>query len=88
MILVQISTDESTSWGCGSQPKDLPPSRTIYKDQTETRNSKEPVRDQELMVVEANSRVEVMEGNQQRVEANILLLGAHDVGKSGRIKIL
>uniref|UniRef100_A0A7N6BDE7 small monomeric GTPase n=2 Tax=Anabas testudineus TaxID=64144 RepID=A0A7N6BDE7_ANATE len=34
------------------------------------------------MVVEANSRVEVMEGNQQQVEANILLLGAHDVGKS------
>ncbi|XP_022617283.1 ras-like protein family member 11B [Seriola lalandi dorsalis] len=34
------------------------------------------------MVVELNSRVEVMEGNQQRVEANILLLGAHNVGKS------
>lgn len=36
------------------------------------------------MVVEANGRVEAMEGNQPRVEANILLLGAHDVGKSGR----
>lgn len=36
------------------------------------------------MVVEVSGRVEVMEGNQQRVEANIVLLGAHDVGKSGR----
>ncbi|XP_040900606.1 ras-like protein family member 11B [Toxotes jaculatrix] len=34
------------------------------------------------MVVEVNSRAEVMEGNQQRVEVNILLLGAHGVGKS------
>ncbi|KAM9310790.1 ras-related and estrogen-regulated growth inhibitor-like protein [Pholidichthys leucotaenia] len=34
------------------------------------------------MVVEEKNRVEVMEGNQQRVEVNILLLGAHNVGKS------
>ncbi|XP_071325182.1 ras-like protein family member 11B [Trachinotus anak] len=34
------------------------------------------------MVVEVNSQVEVMEANQQREEANILLLGAHNVGKS------
>ncbi|KAG7233907.1 hypothetical protein INR49_006423 [Caranx melampygus] len=34
------------------------------------------------MVVEQSSRGEVMEGSQQRVEANILLLGAHSVGKS------
>ncbi|XP_033497419.2 ras-like protein family member 11B [Epinephelus lanceolatus] len=34
------------------------------------------------MVVEVKGRVEAMEGNQQRVEANILLLGAHSVGKS------
>ncbi|XP_030013735.1 ras-related and estrogen-regulated growth inhibitor-like protein [Sphaeramia orbicularis] len=34
------------------------------------------------MVVEVKGRSEVMEGNQQRVDANILLLGAHNVGKS------
>uniref|UniRef100_A0A3Q0S8E2 small monomeric GTPase n=1 Tax=Amphilophus citrinellus TaxID=61819 RepID=A0A3Q0S8E2_AMPCI len=34
------------------------------------------------MVVQEKSRVEMMEGNQQRVEVNILLLGAHNVGKS------
>ncbi|XP_072249601.1 ras-like protein family member 11B [Leuresthes tenuis] len=34
------------------------------------------------MVVVEKSRVEVMEGNQQRVEVNILLLGAHNVGKT------
>ncbi|KAM4580986.1 ras-like protein family member 11B [Odontesthes bonariensis] len=34
------------------------------------------------MVVLEKSRVEVMEGNQQRVEVNILLLGAHNVGKT------
>ncbi|XP_042346263.1 ras-like protein family member 11B [Plectropomus leopardus] len=34
------------------------------------------------MVVELKPRVEAMEGNQQRLEANILLLGAHSVGKS------
>ncbi|XP_037532679.1 ras-like protein family member 11B [Nematolebias whitei] len=34
------------------------------------------------MVVEERSRVEAMEGNQQRVEVNILLLGAHNVGKT------
>ncbi|MEQ2233677.1 hypothetical protein ILYODFUR_024212 [Ilyodon furcidens] len=34
------------------------------------------------MVVEVKSRMEVMEPNQQRVEANILLLGAHNVGKT------
>lgn len=34
------------------------------------------------MVVQVKGRVEAMEGNQQRVEANILLLGAHSVGKS------
>lgn len=35
------------------------------------------------MVVQEKSRMEAMEGNQQRVEVNILLLGAHNVGKSG-----
>ncbi|XP_044062722.1 ras-related and estrogen-regulated growth inhibitor-like protein [Siniperca chuatsi] len=34
------------------------------------------------MVVEVKGGVEVMEGSQQRVEANVLLLGAHSVGKS------
>ncbi|XP_074415878.1 ras-related and estrogen-regulated growth inhibitor-like protein [Austrofundulus limnaeus] len=34
------------------------------------------------MVVEEGSRVEVMEGNQQRSEVNILLLGARNVGKT------
>nr|XP_054596789.1 ras-related and estrogen-regulated growth inhibitor-like protein [Nothobranchius furzeri] len=34
------------------------------------------------MVVEDRSRVEVMEGNQQRVEVNILLLGGRSVGKT------
>ncbi|XP_047453623.1 ras-related and estrogen-regulated growth inhibitor-like protein [Mugil cephalus] len=34
------------------------------------------------MVVQERSRVEAMEGNQQRVEVNVLLLGAHGVGKS------
>ncbi|KAL3980115.1 blood vessel epicardial substance [Sarotherodon galilaeus] len=34
------------------------------------------------MVVQEKSRMEAMEGNQQRVEVNILLLGAHNVGKS------
>ncbi|KAM4567575.1 ras-related and estrogen-regulated growth inhibitor-like protein [Fundulus diaphanus] len=34
------------------------------------------------MVVEVKTRLEVMEPNQQRVEANILLLGAHNVGKT------
>uniref|UniRef100_A0A3P9M3K6 small monomeric GTPase n=1 Tax=Oryzias latipes TaxID=8090 RepID=A0A3P9M3K6_ORYLA len=34
------------------------------------------------MVVEEKSRVEVMEGNQQRMEVNILLMGAHNVGKT------
>ncbi|MEQ2299223.1 hypothetical protein AMECASPLE_013107 [Ameca splendens] len=34
------------------------------------------------MVVEVKSRMEVMEPNQQRVESNILLLGAHNVGKT------
>ncbi|XP_018534333.1 ras-related and estrogen-regulated growth inhibitor-like protein [Lates calcarifer] len=46
-----------------------------------------PERDQVLnsvlMVVDVNpGRAEAMEGNQQRVEVNILLLGAHNVGKS------
>lgn len=36
-----------------------------------------------LMVVQEKSRVEMMEGNQHRVDVNILLLGAHNVGKSG-----
>uniref|UniRef100_A0A1A8FVK2 small monomeric GTPase n=3 Tax=Nothobranchius TaxID=28779 RepID=A0A1A8FVK2_9TELE len=35
-----------------------------------------------MMVVEDRSRVEVMEGNQQRVEVNILLLGGRSVGKT------
>lgn len=35
------------------------------------------------MVVEVKSRMEATEVNQQRVEANILLLGAHNVGKTG-----
>lgn len=35
------------------------------------------------MVVEVRSRMEATEPNQQRVEANILLLGAHNVGKTG-----
>uniref|UniRef100_A0A671WGD4 small monomeric GTPase n=1 Tax=Sparus aurata TaxID=8175 RepID=A0A671WGD4_SPAAU len=34
------------------------------------------------MVVEVRGGVEVMEGNQPRVEVNVLLLGAHSVGKS------
>uniref|UniRef100_A0A1A8IEH6 small monomeric GTPase n=1 Tax=Nothobranchius kuhntae TaxID=321403 RepID=A0A1A8IEH6_NOTKU len=34
------------------------------------------------MVVEDRSRVEVMEGNQQKVEVNILLLGGRSVGKT------
>uniref|UniRef100_A0A8C7XLZ3 small monomeric GTPase n=1 Tax=Oryzias sinensis TaxID=183150 RepID=A0A8C7XLZ3_9TELE len=34
------------------------------------------------MVVEEKSRVEAMEGNQQRMEVNILLMGAHNVGKT------
>uniref|UniRef100_A0A3Q2FPX8 small monomeric GTPase n=1 Tax=Cyprinodon variegatus TaxID=28743 RepID=A0A3Q2FPX8_CYPVA len=34
------------------------------------------------MVVEVRSRMEATEPNQQRVEANILLLGAHNVGKT------
>ncbi|XP_024114368.1 ras-like protein family member 11B [Oryzias melastigma] len=34
------------------------------------------------MVVEEKSRVEAMEGNQQRGEVNILLMGAHNVGKT------
>uniref|UniRef100_UPI0037E84DA0 ras-like protein family member 11B n=1 Tax=Semicossyphus pulcher TaxID=241346 RepID=UPI0037E84DA0 len=34
------------------------------------------------MVVEVKGRVEVLEGNQQKVEVNLLLLGAHSVGKS------
>ncbi|RVE63128.1 hypothetical protein OJAV_G00164480 [Oryzias javanicus] len=34
------------------------------------------------MVVEEKSRVEAMEGNQQRVEVNILLMGARNVGKT------
>ncbi|KAM6909737.1 ras-related and estrogen-regulated growth inhibitor-like protein [Xenentodon cancila] len=34
------------------------------------------------MVVEVKTRVEAMEGSQQRVEVNILLLGARHVGKS------
>ena len=35
------------------------------------------------MVVEVRGGVEVMEANQPRVEVNVLLLGAHSVGKSG-----
>ena len=35
------------------------------------------------MVVEVRGGVGVMEGNQPRVEVNVLLLGAHSVGKSG-----
>ncbi|XP_041649075.1 ras-like protein family member 11B [Cheilinus undulatus] len=34
------------------------------------------------MVVEVKGRLEVMEGNQQKVEVKLLLLGAHSVGKS------
>ncbi|XP_008428911.1 ras-related and estrogen-regulated growth inhibitor-like protein [Poecilia reticulata] len=34
------------------------------------------------MVVELKSRMEATEANQQRVETNILLLGAHNVGKT------
>uniref|UniRef100_A0A3P9JH99 small monomeric GTPase n=1 Tax=Oryzias latipes TaxID=8090 RepID=A0A3P9JH99_ORYLA len=34
------------------------------------------------MVVEEKSCVEAMEGNQQRMEVNILLMGAHNVGKT------
>uniref|UniRef100_A0A3B3VCL7 small monomeric GTPase n=1 Tax=Poecilia latipinna TaxID=48699 RepID=A0A3B3VCL7_9TELE len=34
------------------------------------------------MVVEVKSRMEATEANQQRVETNILLLGAHSVGKT------
>jgi len=40
------------------------------------------------MVVQVKSRIrhssKTMEGNQQKVEANILLLGAENVGKSGK----
>uniref|UniRef100_A0A096LVA1 small monomeric GTPase n=1 Tax=Poecilia formosa TaxID=48698 RepID=A0A096LVA1_POEFO len=39
------------------------------------------------MVVEVKSRMEATEANQQRVETNILLLGAHSVGKTAALTV-